>query len=325
MSVFARRELLVSALLAALIAPPAGTAQSFPTRPIRMIVPFAAGGPTDVVARLLGEAMAGDLGQPIVIENRPGANGNVATEAVAKSPPDGYTMMYNSSHVAISPAIYPKLPYDVRQDLAPVCLTAILPLVLVVHPDIPARTAQEFVAYAKERPGKLSYGSGGVGNVTHLATALFLKLHGLEAVHVPFRGTAPALAATSGGHVQFTVDAVNTAQSLINGGQVRGLAVFGAARASVLPNVPTVDEAGLGRLEIGAWQGIMVAGGTPTAIVERLNASAVKALSNPAVKEKLAIQGAAILASTPAEYGRYIDAEIIRWTDVARGNGIKAE
>lgn len=320
------RRPVLAALLSGLAPVPAARAQQpYPVRTIRLLVPFPAGGPTDLVARVLGDAMSVDLGQPIVVENRPGANGNVATEAVAKSDPDGYTLMYNSSHVAISPAIYARLGFDARKDLAPICLTAVLPLVLVVHPDIPVRNAAEFVAYAKARPGQLSYGSGGVGNVTHLAMALFLKQQGLDAVHVPFRGTAPALAATSGGHVQFTVDAVNSAQSLVNGGQVRGLAVFGARRSSVIPEIPTIREAGMGELEIGAWQGLMAAGGTPAAIVQRLNASVVKALASPAVTEKLAVQGAAVLASTPAEYARYLDSEIERWTKVARENGIRAE
>lgn len=320
-----RRSAVAALGSAALVGGAGAQEAAYPSRTIRMIVPFPPGGPTDLVARVLGEAMSADLKQPIVIENRPGANGNVATEAVAKSDPDGYTLLYNSSHVAISPAIYAKLGFDARKDLAPVCLTAILPLVLAVHPDIPARNAAEFVAYVRARPGKLSYGSGGVGNVTHLAAALFMKLHGLEAVHVPFRGTAPALQATAGGHVQFTVDAVNSAQSLVNDGQLRGLAVFGAKRSSVVPDVPTIGEAGMGELEIGAWQGLMVAGGTPKAFVERLNASSLRALADRAVKEKLAVQGAAILASSPAEYARYIDAEIIRWTNVARENGIRAE
>ena len=303
----------------------AAAAQDYPVRQIRLIVPFAAGGPTDLVARVLGEAMSQDLKQPFVVENRPGANGNVATEAVAKSDPDGYTLLYNSSHVAISPAIYARLGFDARKDLAPICLTATLPLVLVAGPDLPVKTAREFVDYAKARPGQLSYGSGGVGNVTHLAAALFNRQNGMAAVHVPFRGTAPALAAASGGHVQYTIDAVNSAQSLTNGGQVRGLLVFGPQRSPVIPDVPTIEEAGLGKLEIGAWQGLIAPGGTPKPIIDKLNAAALKALASPVVKEKLAVQGATIVASTPEAYARYIDEEIVRWTDVASQNGIKAE
>ena len=298
---------------------------AFPNRTLKIIVPFAAGGPTDLVARVLGESMSQDLKQPVIVENRPGANGNVATEAVAKSDPDGYTLLYNSSHVAINPGIYAKLPFDPRKDLAPVSLTATLPLVVTINPELPAKSMKELIDYVRARPGKLSYGSGGVGNVTHLAVELLLRKYGLEAVHAPYRGTAPALAAVASGHIQFSTDAVNSAQGLVNGGQVRGLVVFGTTRSPVIPNVPTMEESGLEKLEIGAWQGVMVAGGTPKAIVERLNGSIVKAMATANVREKLAVQGATILATSPEEYARYLDEEIVRWTKVAREAGIKAE
>lgn len=304
---------------------PAGAQDAYPTRALKIIVPFAAGGPTDLVARVLGEAMSQDLKQPVIVENRAGANGNVATEAVAKSDPDGYTLLYNSSHVAINPAIYAKLPFDPRKDLAPISLTATLPLVVAVNPQLPVKTMREFIDYVKARPGQLSYGSGGVGNVTHLAVALLLRKYGLEVAHAPYRGTAPALAAVASGHIQFSTDAVNSAQGLVNGGQVRGVVVFGARRSSVIPDVPTMEQSGLDKLEIGAWQAVMVAGGTPKPIVDRLHAAVVKALANPGVKEKLAVQGATILATSPAEYARYLDEEILRWTQVAKDAGIKAE
>lgn len=303
----------------------ASAQDAFPNRTLKIIVPFAAGGPTDLVARVLGEAMSQDLKQPVIVENRPGANGNLATEAVAKSDPDGYTLLYNSSHVAINPGIYAKLPFDPRKDLAPVSLTATLPLVIALNPEIPVKSMKEFIDYVKARPGKLSYGSGGVGNVTHLAVELLLRKYGLEVVHAPYRGTAPALAAVASGHIQFSTDAVNSAQGLVNGGQVRGLVMFGDKRSPVIPNVPTMEESGLEKLEIGAWQGFMVAGGTPKPIVERLNAAVVKAMGTENVKEKLAIQGATILATSPEEYARYLDEEIVRWTKVAKEAGIKAE
>lgn len=318
-------NLVVGAALVLGFAAPASAQDAFPSRPLKIIVPFAAGGPTDLVARVVGDAMSQDLKQPVVVENRPGANGNVATEAVAKSAPDGYTLLYNSSHVAINPAIYAKLPFDPRKDLAPISLTATLPLVVALDPQIPVKTMKEFIDYAKARPGQLSYGSGGVGNVTHMAVALLMKQYGFDVVHVPFRGTAPALAAVASGHIQFSTDAVNSGQSLVNGGQVRGIVVLGTARSSVIPDVPTMEESGLGKLEIGAWQGMMAAGGTPKPIIERLHASVVKALASPVVKEKLAIQGATILATSPEDYAAYLNEEIIRWTDVAKGAGIKAE
>lgn len=321
-----RLAALGAALLAALAAPTAGwSADAYPTRPIRMIVPFPPGGPTDLVARVLAESMGTDLGQTIVIENRPGANGNVGTEAVAKAEGDGYTLLYNTSAVAISPALYPKLGYDIRRDLVPVCLTATVPLVLAIHPAIPAKTVAEFIAYVKANPGKLSFASTGIGSVTHLGAALFMKASGIEAVHVPFRGSAPALTAMSGNHVQFMTDTVNSAYPLINGGQLRGLAVLGTKRVSVVPDLPTLAEAGMADFEIGAWQGLMAPAGTPKAIVDRINAAAVKALASAPVREKLAIQGATILSSTPAAYGQYIEAEIARWGVVVKESGAKAE
>jgi tripartite-type tricarboxylate transporter receptor subunit TctC len=319
--------LLVAGLAALGLALPrdAAAADTYPTRTIRMIVPFPPGGPTDLVSRVLAETMSADLGQPIVVDNRPGANGNVGAEAVAKAEGDGYTILYNTSAVAISPALYPKLGYDLRKDLVPVCLTATVPLVLVMNPGIPAKTVQDFIAYVKANPGKLSYASTGIGSVTHLGAVLFMQLAGLEAVHVPFRGSAPALTAMAGNHVQFMTDTVNSAYPLINGGQLRGLAVLGTKRVDVVPDLPTLAEAGMKDFEIGAWQGIMAPAGTPPAVIDRLNASAVKALASPAVKEKLAIQGAAILGSTPAGYRDYIEAELVRWAAVVKESGAKAE
>lgn len=300
-------------------------AQTYPSRPIKMLVPFPPGGPTDLVARVLAETMAANLGQPIVIDNRPGANGNIAAEAVAKADPDGYTIVYNTSAVAISPALYAKLGYDIRKDFAPVCLTATVPLVLAIHPSVPAKTVGEFVAHVKSNPGRLSFGSTGIGSVTQLGAALFLASNGLEAVHVPFRGSAPALTAMSGNHVQFMTDTVNSAHPLINGGQLRGLAVMGAKRVSVLPDTPTLAESGMKDFEIGAWQGILAPAGTPPAVIARLNSAAMSALEDQGVKDKLAIQGATILGSTPEAYRDYIASEIARWAVVVKESGAKAE
>ncbi len=303
----------------------AASAQDYPNRPIRMIVPFPPGGPTDLVSRVIAEAMAADLGQPVVIENKAGANGNVGVEFVAKSQGDGYTIIYNTSAVAISPALYPKLGYDIRKDLIPICLTATVPLALVIHPSIPAKTAQEFIAYAKQNPGKLSYASTGVGSVTHLGAVQFMKLAGIEALHVPFRGSAPALTALAGNHVHFMTDTVNSSVPFVNGGQLRGLAVLGTKRVSLVPDLPTLAEIGMKDFEIGAWQGIMAPSGTPKPVIDRLNAAIMKALASDTVKEKLAIQGATILGSTPDAYRDYIESEIVRWAAVVKESGAKAE
>jgi tripartite-type tricarboxylate transporter receptor subunit TctC len=317
-------KLLATALaLLGMVAP--ATAQDYPNRPVRLIVPFPPGGPTDLVARVLGEAMAIDLGQPVVIENKAGANGNVGVEFVAKSPADGYTLIYNTSAVSISPALYPKLGYDIRKDFAPIALTATVPLALVIHPSIPAKTVAEFIAWAKQNAGKLSYASTGVGSVTHLGAVQFMKLAGIEAQHVPFRGSAPALTGLAGNHVHFMTDTVNSSVPFVTGGQLRGLAVLGTRRVSLVPDLPTLAEVGMKDFEIGAWQGIMAPSGTPQPVIDRLNASIMKALASDTVKEKLAIQGATILGSTPKAYRDYIEAEIVRWAAVVKESGAKAE
>jgi tripartite-type tricarboxylate transporter receptor subunit TctC len=324
MSGLTRRAALAVGAVA--LAAPAVRAQgAYPARPIRMLIPFPPGGPTDLVARVIGEAMGADLKQPIIIDNRPGANGNIAVEAVARAEPDGYTIVYNTSAVAIAPALYPKLSFDIERDFAPVALTATVPLVLLVHPSVPAKTVKEFIDYARSKPGELSYASTGIGTPTHLGAALFQSTNGIKAVHVPFRGSAPALTALSGNHVQFMTDTVNSSYPLINGGQIRGLAVLGAKRVPVVPDLPTLAESGLRDFEIGAWQGIMAPKATPAAIVERLNAAVLRALGDANVKDKLAIQGATILGSTPREYGEYIAAETKRWAPVVAESGAKAE
>ena len=320
-----RRTALAGLGASSLAATSARGQSPYPSRPIKVLVPFPPGGPTDLVARVIAEAMSADLKQAVVIDNRPGANGNVAVEAVARSDPDGYTLVYNPSAVSISPALYPKLGYNVAKDFAPIALTATVPLVLIIHPDIPARTAKEFIDYARARPGQLSYASTGIGSVTHLGAALFQSTNGIEAVHVPFRGSAPALTALSGNHVQFMTDTVNSSYPLINGGQIRGLAVLGAKRVAVVPDLPTLAESGLADFEIGAWQGLMAPHGTPAAIVDRLNGSVLKSLADPNVKEKLAIQGATLLGSSPKEYADYILAEIKRWGPVVKASGAKGE
>ncbi len=299
--------------------------ESYPTKPVHLLVAFPPGGPTDLVARVLGEKIAEYLGQPVIIENRPGANGNIAAEATARAEPDGYTVFYNTSAVALSPALYAKLSYDVVRDFEPVALTAVVPLVLAVNPSIPANNVNEFIAYLKTNRGKLTYGSAGAGNVTHLGALLFLKSHGLEAVHVPFRGSAPAVTALSGNHVQFVTDTVNSSFPLIQSGHIKALAVMGGKRTPVLPQVPTLSEAGMRNFEIGAWQGILVPARTPAGIIAKLNAAALKALSDQGVKAKLAIQGAEPLGSTPAEYGAYIKSELDRWAKVVKDNAVKLD
>lgn len=303
----------------------AARAQAYPEKPITMVVPFPPGGPTDLVARVLAQTLSDQMGQRIVVDNRAGANGNIGNGIVAKAPADGYTILYNTSSAALSVALYKNLSYDVNKELAPVALTAVVPLALVTHPSVPASNVKEFVAYVKANPGKLSYGSAGNGNVTHLGAFQFLQAMGLEAVHIPYKGSAPADLDLVGGQTQFMTDTINSVMPFVRDNRMKMLAVTTKKRVSVFPDVPTLSESGMPGFEVGAWQGVMVPAGTPKPVIDRLNAEIMKALNSPVVKQKLALQGAEPLGSTPEEYGAYIRSEIARWTKVARDTGIKLD
>jgi tripartite-type tricarboxylate transporter receptor subunit TctC len=324
-----RTVLLGAAALAA--APAAAPAQqpggAFPGRPVRLVVAFPPGGPTDVVARILAERMARELGQPVVVENRGGANGNIAADAVAKAEPDGYTLLYNTSSIAISRALYRSLPYDLLRDLAPVGLTAAAPLVLVVHPALPPRDPAGFIAWARANGARASYSSGGIGNISHLLSFMVMRHIGAEAVHVPYRGTAAALTDTAAGNVQFTSDTIVTALPLVQDGRVRAIAVSSAERSPLLPEVPSMAESGMmpPGFEVGAWQGILVPARTPPAAVARLSAAVGAALADPEVRARLDAQGARPTGGPPEAYARYLREEVERWTRVVAESGATAE
>ena len=303
----------------------AQTPAAFPDKPIRMVLPFPPGGPTDLVARVLAQKMSDQMGQQVVIDNKPGANGNIAAELVAKAPADGYTLLYNTSSIALSATLYKKLNYDVKTDFAPIALTAVIPLVLMVHPSVPANNLQEFVQHVKANPGKVSYGSAGNGNITHLGAYLLLQQKGLQANHIPYKGSIPALTDLVGGQTQFMTDTVNSALPFIKDNKLRAIAVTSLKRTQVLPQIPTLHELGMPQFEVGAWQGILAPAKTPADVVARLNAELNKALSAPDVKAKLAVQGADPLGSTPAEYGLYIRSEIDRFANVIRQSGVTLE
>lgn len=302
-----RRPLIGLAILAACTLAPLGAAvaQSYPSRAINLVVPFPPGGPTDLVARVIAQQMSAQMGQPVIVDNRPGANGNIAGAAVSRAAPDGYTVLYNTSSIAISPALYKNLAYDVRKDLAPIGLTAVVPLALVVHPSIPANTVQEFIAYAKANPGRLSYGSAGNGNITHLAAYQFAQLNGINATHIPFRGSAPANVALVAGEISFMTDTINSVAGFVRDNRMRLLGVTTANRIAIFPDAPTLSESGMPGFEAGAWQGMMVPAGTPAEIINRLNMELNKALQSSDVQERLALQGAETLGSTPQEYAAY--------------------
>jgi tripartite-type tricarboxylate transporter receptor subunit TctC len=318
-----RRTLL--GLAAAACLPLAAWAQAYPNKPITLLVPFPPGGPTDLVARVLAKKMSEQMGQSIVIDNKPGANGNIAAVAAAKAPADGYTVLYNTSSITLSPALYKNLAYDVQRDLAPVALTAVVPLALVVNPGVPVNNVREFIAYAKANPGKLSYGSAGNGNVTHLAAFQLVRHHDIDATHVPYRGSAPADVDLVAGQIQFMTDTINSVMPFVKDKRLKLLAVTTSQRMSLFPDVPTLSETVMPGFEAGAWQGIMVPANTPKAVVQRLNAEINKALQSAEVKEKLALQGAEPLGSTSEEYGAYVKKELARWAAVVKATGVTLE
>ena len=319
------KRIATSILLALAAALVPATHAAYPEKPITMIVPFPPGGPTDLVARVIAKSMADQMGHPIIVDNRGGANGNIGAAVAAKAPADGYTILYNTSAIALSPALYKELSYDVQRDLAPVALAAVVPLALVVHPSVPATNVKDFIAYVKANPGKLSYGSAGTGNVTHLGALQFLQANGLDAVHIPYKGSAPADMDLVGGQIQFLTDTVNSVMGFVRDKRIRMLAVTTSKRMSLFPDVPTLAESGMPGFEVGAWQGLMVPAGTPKPVIQRLNAELLKALQNPEVKEKLAQQGAESLGSSPEEYGTYVRKEIDRWGKLVRQAGVKVD
>ncbi len=304
------------------LAPVAQAQANYPGKPITLVVPFPAGGPTDLVARIIAQKMAEQMGQAIVVDNRPGANSNLGAGFVAKAAADGYTVLYNTSAVTLSPALYKNLSYDVERDLAPVALTAVVPLALVVANNLPVSNAREFVAYARANPGKLSYGSAGNGNVTHLGAFQLTKALGIDAVHVPYKGSAPADIDLAAGQIQYMTETINSVMAFVKDKRIKLLAVSAPKRLAVFPDTPTLAEAGLPGFDLGAWQGVMVPAKTPTAIVDRLNAELMKALQSPDLRAKLAQQGTEPLGSTPAEYGAYIKSELARWARVVKESGV---
>ena len=321
-----RRAALSALLLAApLLVTGVAQAQAWPTRPLTMVVPFPPGGPTDLVARVLAQKIGQQLGQQVVVENRAGANSNLGAAYVAKAAPDGYTVLYNTSAVTLSPALYRNMPYSLKQDLAPVALTAVVPLALVVANSVPVSTAQEFIAYARANPGKLSYGSAGNGNITHLGAFQFAKATGIDAVHVPYKGSAPADVDLAAGQIQFMTETINSIMAFVKDKRVKLLAVTTPQRVPAFPDVPTLAEVGVPGGEAGAWQGLMVPARTPRAVIDRLNAEVNKALQSPDVRAQLALQGTEPLGGSVDTYAAYLDQELVRWSQVVRASGVTLE
>ena len=306
--------------------PGAVQAQSYPSKPVRMLLAFPPGGPTDINARLFAQKLTEQTGQTFVVENRPGAGGNIAAAEAAKAAPDGSTIFYNTSAITIAPALSSSVPFDPVKDFAPVALTATVPLVLAINPGVPAKNLQEFVAYAKANPGKLNYASSGSGTITHLSGALFASQLGLKMQHIPYKGSAPALVDVVGGQTQMMIDTISTVLPYARDNRLRPLAVAVQRRVAVLPEVPTLEEAAnLPGFEMSAWQGIVVPAATPRDIVVKLNAEINRAVQNPDLRQKLALGGSEPLGGTPEQYAAYIRSELTRWTKVVKDAGAKAD
>ncbi len=300
-------------------------AQSYPVKAVRFILPFPPGGPTDILGRIVGQRLAVQLGQPVVPENRPGAGGNVGTEYGAKQPADGYSIVLASPSLSISPGLYKKLGYDPVKDFAPITLIAQIPNILLVHPSVPAKTLKEFVQLAKDHPGKLNFGSGGLGTSNHLGSEMLKGLTGINMVHVPYKGSNEAMVGMIGGHVDMVVIGVPPTLPHIKAGRVRPLAVLAAERLPYLPDVPTSKEAGIANYEVITSYGILAPAGTPRDIINRLNAEWLKIEAMAETRERMRGAGYEPMTSSPEQYGEFIKTEMVRWAKVIRDANVKIE
>lgn len=315
-------------ILSAFVSLTAGAAfaQDFPVRPVKIVVPAAAGGPTHITAQLLADKMQASLGQPVIVEPKPGAGNNLGAEFVARSAPDGYTLLFATTGThSINQTLFKKLPFDPINDFAPVSLVVQYPLMLVVNNDLPVHSVKELIEYAKKNPGKLNRASGGMGTSMHLSGELFVRQANIDAPHIPYKGSAPALNDLMGGHVQLMFDSMISTMPLVEGGKVRALAVTGKKRSPAVPNIPTLAESGLPDYEATGWTGIVAPAGTPPAVITKLNASIVQAIKSPDIQQAFAKQAAEPVGSTPEEFAAFIRKETDKWGKTIRAAGISAE
>jgi len=304
----------------------AAHAQDYPAKPVRWVVPFPAGGPLDIVARVIGVRLSETWGQPVIVDNRPGAGGNIGAEVVAKSAPDGYTIVMGalSTH-AVNVSLFRKLPYDPVRDFAPVTLISEVPNVLVVNPAVPAKTVAEFIAYARANPGKLNFASGSTGSAGHLAGELFKTMARVDMTHVPYKGAAPAVTDLLAGQVQLMFDNLASALPNIRAGRLRALAVTTKKRSAFVPELPTIAESGLPGFDVSTWFGVMAPAATPRPIVNRLHDGIVRALAQPDVKERLAAMGAEPVGDTPEQFGAFVKSEIAKYAKVVKDSGARVD
>jgi tripartite-type tricarboxylate transporter receptor subunit TctC len=304
-----------------------GLAQAaFPDKPIKIVIGFPAGGPLDAHARLMTDRLQALLGQPVIVDYKAGAGGSIGAETVAKSPPDGYTLLLaNTGTMAINPALYSRLPYDTLKDFAPVARTAQQPLALLVNPNVPAKTLQEFIALAKSRPGQLNYGSAGNGGISHLVPEMFKQATGTFIVHIPYRGSAPAFTDLMGGQVQFMAESIPQASQYAKQGRVRALAVTSARRNPALPEVPTMAEAGVKNFEVVGFYGVLAPAGTPAEVLNKLSDAFRQALETPDIRNKMVAQGADPAYLNPEQFRRQLQQELPRWADAVKRSGAKLD
>jgi len=325
-SILATTTLAVLAATIATALPGIAQAQTFPTRAMRMIVPFTPGGPNDIIGRMLAQKMSEQMGQSVIIDNRGGAGGIIGTDAVAKAAPDGYTMLFSgTASLSINPSLYAKLPYDAINDFSPITLVGTAPSILVVNPDLPVKSVKELIDYARANPGKLNYASAGIGTPPHLAGELMSAALGVKMVHVPYNGGAPAMNDVMSGQVQMYFSGISQALPLIKAGKMRALAVTSAKRTAIAPDMPTIAESGIPGFEIGNWYAIVAPAKTPAPIISRLNAEILKALAGADVKKRFLELAADPIGSTPEELAAYQKAEIAKWARAIKTAGIKPE
>ena len=328
MSLSLRAAALALTLAASLVlpfSPAVAQAQDYPSRPVKIVVPFGAGGPADVYARVLAQHLSEALKQPFVVEDRPGAGSLIGTDAVAKSPPDGYTLLAMSNTHTTNESLIPNKPFQLMRDFVPVAGINYSDLVMVVHPSVPAKDLKEFIAYAKSKPGELNYASSGAGTPYHMAAELFKAMSGTDMVHIPHKASGEMRSAVIGGHVQMAFDAITTMATNVTAGQVRALGTSSDKRTKVMPDVPTIAEAGVPGYESTIWLGIMAPKGTPKAIVDRLNQEIARVIATPAIKEAWAKQGAVPMTMTPDAFGDYLKRDIAKWANVIQKAGIQPQ
>lgn len=310
---------------ALLLGPGVSHAQAYPTKPVRMVVPFSPGGTSDIIARVVAVELGRDLGQQIIVDNRAGAGSTLGTDVVAKSAPDGYTLILNNSGLAYNATLYPKLPYDTVKDLAPVSLVGNVPNLFAVHPSMPVRSVKDFIAFARARPGQLAYASGGIGSSSHLATELLQIMTGLSFVHVPYKGAGPALIDLVSGQTQFMINSMPAVLPYVRSKRLLPLAVSSGERSTAAPELPTIAEGGVKGYEYVTWYGVLAPAGTPVPIIVRLNAAIQKAVASGAARNRLAEQGVDVKTGTPAEFGAIVRNDVLKWGTIIRKAKIKVE